>query len=140
MKDKNQHGFSLLELLLIVTIIGIIATIAIPYLIKAVHRSEETNAFATMRTLSAAQVNYLSSNRRFGRLDELNTAQASTLGTISGTDLIRGKFTFQMSPINPTDSDLQQGFTIIASKPAVGPETAYIVSVDQSGEITQVFP
>lgn len=139
MKNK-QSGFSLIELLLIMVILGVITTIAIPYLLKAVHRSEETNAFATMRTMSSSQVNFLSANGRFARLSELNAAQANGFGNMSGTDLIRGKFTFQMNPVTPTDAELREGYTIIASKPANGNETAYIVSVDQTGEITQIFP
>lgn len=138
--NNKQSGFSLIELLLIMVILGIISTIAIPYLLKAVHRSEETNAWATMRTLASAQVSYLSQKGRFARLDELNAAQANGLGTVAGTDLIRAKFTFQMSPVTPTDAQLKDTYTIIATKPARGYETRYVVSVDQTGEITQVFP
>src|SRR5688572_33226085 len=116
MKNK-QSGFSLIELLLIMVILGVITTIAIPYLLKAVHRSEETSAFATMRTMSSSQVNYLSANGRFARLSELNAAQANSFGNINGAgDLIRGKFTFQMNPVTPTDAELREGYTIIASK------------------------
>ncbi|MEZ5428535.1 MAG: prepilin-type N-terminal cleavage/methylation domain-containing protein [Pyrinomonadaceae bacterium] len=140
MKKDGQSGFSLIEMLLIMVILGIITTIAIPYLLKAVHRSEETNAFATLRTMSSSQVNYLSQNGRFARLDELNAAQANALGTISGTDLVRGKFTFQMNPASPTDADLRMGFTIIASKPGNANESAYIISVDETGEIQTIFP
>jgi hypothetical protein len=109
-------------------------------LLKAVHRSEESNTLATLRTVSAAQINYLSEKGRFARLAELNAAQANSLGTVAGTDLLRGKFTFQMNPVTPTDAQLKEGYTIIASKPAAGQETAYIISVDQTGQITQIFP
>ncbi len=138
--NNKQSGFSLIELLLIMVILGIITTIAVPYLLKAVSRSEETNAFATMRTFSSAQVNYLSQRGRFARLGEMNASQGNAFGTMSGTDLIRGKFTYQMSPATPTDAELKEGFTIIATKPGNAQETGYVVSVDQTGEITQIFP
>lgn len=138
--NNKQSGFSLIELLLIMVILGIITTIAIPYLLKAVDRSQETNAVATMRTIAAAEVNFLTHKGRFARLDELNASQANGLGTISGTDMIRGKFTFQMNPITPTDAELKDAYTIIATKPAVGPETRFVVSVDQTGRVTQIFP
>lgn len=139
MKTK-QSGFSLIELLLVVVILGTISTIAIPYLLKAVHRSQERNAFATLRTVASAQVSFLTFKGRFARLDELNASQANSLGTISGTDLIRGKFTLQMNPVTPTDAELKDNYTIIATKPASGPDTRYVVSVDQSGKVTQIFP
>ena len=140
MNGKAQGGFSLIEMLIILVILGIITTVAVPYLLKAVHRAEESNAFATMRTMSSAQVNYLSERGRFARLAELNAAQANALGTLSGTDLLRGKFTYQMSPAAPTDAELRDGFTIIGSKPASANETAYVISVDQTGEIRTIFP
>ncbi len=139
--NNKQSGFSLIELLLVVVILGIISTIAIPYLLKAVHRSEETNALASLRTVASAQVNYLSSKGRFARLDELNASQGNGLGTISGTDMIRGKFTFQMSPnASPTDAELKDAYTIIATKPGTAQESGYVVSVDQTGRVTQIFP
>ncbi|MCW5959004.1 MAG: prepilin-type N-terminal cleavage/methylation domain-containing protein [Pyrinomonadaceae bacterium] len=140
MKDR-ESGFSLIELLLVVVILGVISTIAIPYLLKAIHRTEERNAYATLRTMSSAQVNFLSSNGRFARLDELNTSQGNGLGTVVAPNIIRGKFTFELSPnANPTDADLKEGYTIIATKPASSQETRYVVQVDQTGKITEIFP
>ena len=139
MNSNSQKGFSLVELMLVVVILGVLSTVAVPYLVKAVHRAEESNAFATMRTISSAEVNYLSERGRFARLPELNTAQANSLGTTSGNDLLRGKFTFQM-PGAPSDDDLRKTYTIIGSKPGSANESAYIISLDQSGEIRRVFP
>ncbi len=138
--NNKQSGFSLIELLLIMVILGIITTIAIPYLLKAVHRSEEKNAYATLRTVAAAQLGYMSTKGRFARLDELNTSQGNGLGRIVGTDMVRGKFTFQMNPVTPTDAELKDGYTVIATKPAQGADTRYVVSVDQTGLVTEIFP
>lgn len=138
MKNNEQNGFSLIELLLVVVIIGVIASIAFPLLYRAKESAANNNAFASMRTVFSAQVSYSSNNGRFARLDELNTAQANGLGTISGTDLIRGKFTFQMSPVAPTDAELRNGFTIIATK-ATGSDLPYVLTLTQSGYIVEAF-
>ncbi len=64
MKDKimkNDNGFSLLELLIVVAIILIIATIAIPSLIRAKQAANEAAAIANLRTINTAEVSYLSS-------------------------------------------------------------------------------
>ena len=60
MKNNNK-GFSLLELLIVVAIILIIATIAIPSLLRSRQAANESAAVANVRTINTAQVTYLSS-------------------------------------------------------------------------------
>ena len=55
---KSSHGFSLIELLIVVAIILIIAAIAIPNLLRSRIAANEASAVGSIRTLNTAEVTY----------------------------------------------------------------------------------
>ena len=91
-KKGRARGFSLIELLIVISIILIISAIAMPKLNRAHMYSQEMAAIRTITTIHTAQAQYFSQFGRFAaNLPELGPpASGSGAPTAAAADLIPG--------------------------------------------------
>ncbi len=80
---KNEQGFSLVELLIVVAIIAIIAAIAVPSLLTSRMAANETGAIQGCRTIGSAEIAFAATSNQ----------QYDTIANLVATNFLDNRFT-----------------------------------------------
>jgi type II secretion system protein G len=108
--SAGQAGFTLLEVLIVVAIIGLLASVAIPALQDAMLKSKKSAAISDLRNLKDALTRYAADNGEFpewGGLDILTLDQLVPTYVTNGPALLKnleGKKLDWYIPWNPIDA------------------------------------
>ncbi|MFH1460125.1 MAG: prepilin-type N-terminal cleavage/methylation domain-containing protein [Candidatus Omnitrophota bacterium] len=79
--QQNKNGFTLVEMMIVVVILGILATIAVPNYINATERSKVSQAISDLKNLRTAQITWFHENAAYST-DIINEL-APLLGTVA---------------------------------------------------------
>lgn len=92
----RQRGFSIIELLIVLLIIGIIASILIPNLLDAVHKAKQRRTMGELRLIGTAWMNWLTDNN--------GAASAGANQTFSVGTFVEHTYPQIFGYLHPTDT------------------------------------
>ena len=91
MKLRNRKGFTLIELMIVVAIIGILAAIAIPNFLRFQAKSKQSEAKELLSTVYTAEQAYFAEQNEYAALGAAGFTPSSTPKYYSN---IQSQFTF----------------------------------------------
>jgi type IV pilus assembly protein PilA len=137
---NDQKGFSLTELMIVVAIIGILATIAIPNFLRYQAKAKQTEAKSNLVALHTAQIAYFAENN--GYVDDFNAIGFGVSGSSQRYFYKLGNASLGVMPPGCTDPNLDHvsalSFTAVAIGNIDGDATCDVWTIDDQKILTNV--
>ena len=123
--SPRQRGFTLLELLMVVIIIGILAAVAIPQYLKTREKARMVEALGVLGQLRSAEIRYYAEHETHA--DTISNLDFDA-SVFSGTPL----FSYDIGTASTTD------FSVVATRTGNAPadcEADYTIVIERDGTI-----
>jgi len=131
---RSKKSFTLIEIMIVVTILALLAAIAIPGLLRARHNANESASIGSMRTFSSALESYRATQTSFpSALTDLSNASPpyvdSTLTGASSSGTAKQGYYYTYSQVNANQ------YTLTANPATANVTGTRVFFVDESGVI-----
>ena len=104
--NRTERSFTLLELILVVTLMGILAGYAIPSYQRAIEKNEERVALAKLQAMVAGMKIY---NAKHGDYPNVDMPNVTSINQTLGLSIVPDNMTYTCYPVAPlpsTDTDV----------------------------------
>ncbi len=104
---RRPHGFTLIEMLIVVAIIGILAAVTLPSYRSYVLKGKRSDAIATLTQIQLTQEKWRATNSVYGTLAQLGLPATSSQGlyTISAGNLSATSYTLTATATGTQTAD-----------------------------------